>query len=104
LPRIEGDGAKLKALREIGKSEVKLPPQFGRDTILHQLYKLVGEKLKPIWGSESDDAYESTNAEPTRPDLLRLVEGRKVIPCRSRKKLRWMMQRLKANHFTDFWC
>lgn len=104
LPRIEGDGAKLKALREIDKSEVKLPPQFGRDTILHQLYKLLAEKLKPIWGSESDDAYESTNAEPTRPDLLRLVEGRKVIPCRSRKKLRWMMQRLKANHFTDFWC
>lgn len=104
LPRIEGDGAKLKALREIDKSEVKLPPQFGRDTILHQLYKLLAEKLKPIWGSESDDAYESTNAEPTRPDLLRLVKGRKVIPCRSRKKLRWMMQRLKANHFTDFWC
>ena len=104
LPRIEGDGAKLKALREISEPVVELPAQFGRDTVLHQLYALLAVRLQPIWGEEPEDAYQPTQAKPTRPDLLRLVTAPKAIPCRSRKKLRWMMRRLKANHFTDYWC
>jgi len=104
LPRIEGDGAKLKALREIDQKSIELPVPFGRDTVLHQLYALLAVKLKPIWGEEPEDVYEPTTAKPTRPDLLRLIKEPKAIPCRSRKKLRWMMRRLKANHFTDFWC
>jgi len=104
LPRIEGDGAKLKALRTIEEETISLPAEFGRDTILHQLYSLLAAQLKPIWGDEPDDTYEPTAASPTRPDLLRHTVEHRAIPCRSRKKLRWMMRRLKANHFTDFWC
>lgn len=104
LPRIEGDGAKLAALREIGTPAIQLPGEFGRGSILHQLYSLLSLYLSPIWGPESEEEYDATNATATRPDLLRQIDEVVVIPCRSRRKLRWMMRRLKASHFTDFWC
>ena len=106
LPRIEGDAAKLKfagASKVEGLNDVV----YGKESILHELYWLLGSDcLKPIWGSESDAIeavkdYDPKKAIGTRPDLLR--DTKILIICRSRKKLRWMMKRLKANHFTDFW-
>jgi hypothetical protein len=91
LPRIEGDVAKLRAKPE-QKTDAGLKTEsYGKDTVLHAIHQRLGEsEFKEIWDGES------------RPDLLRDTEA--PIACRSRKKLEWMMMRLKANHFTDFWC
>jgi len=96
LPRIEGDSQKLKFIvaSESGISESKYLIEegniYGKGSILHQLYALLeSTQLKEIW------------LENMRPDLLR--ENDEPIQCRSKNKLEWMMKRLKANHFTDFW-
>lgn len=91
LPRIEGDVAKLKHIQNPNVSCESLDDkEYGKGTILHALYNLLGtELLKDIWDGEM------------RPDLLR--ENADNILCRSKQKLEWMMRRLKMNHFTDFW-
>ncbi len=110
LPRIEGDAAKLASPvrgENLNESEMNLDPAtFGSGSILHRLYGLLaGETmLGPIWGNEADDVYDPKTIKKTRPDLLRQLSDMEAISCRSRRKLRWMMHRLKVSHFTDFWC
>jgi hypothetical protein len=96
LPRIEGDSQKLKYVKEsdldTGGNDFldKNVDKYGKGSILHQLYtRLPKSHFIDIWDDE------------VRPDLLR--ETNDPILCRSRIKLEWMMKRLKANHFTDFW-
>jgi len=100
LPRMEGDGQKLKFVpvdgeEAGGNGHLKgLEKIYGKGTILHQLFAVLETNLlKDIWGDE--------NESKKRPDLLRDTDD--LIECRSKKKLLWMMKRLKANHFTDFW-
>lgn len=91
LPRIEGDGSKLKSDFVWPKeANPKLVQEFGKGTLLHKLYLKLQEDdlLGKIWTAG-------------RPDLLRENAG--TIECRSKKKLEWMMRRLKNTHFTDFW-
>ncbi len=89
LPRIEGDSQKLKFVG-VADPESEDLKELGKGSILHQLYSQLEKKwLKDIWSGE------------IRPDLLR--DTKDPIECRSKKKLLWMMKRLKANHFTDFW-
>ncbi|GAB6088782.1 MrcB family domain-containing protein [Spirochaeta dissipatitropha] len=100
LPRIEGDSQKL---RYIADSKAAPEPDiddtsgvpaalYGSGSLLHAVYHTLEQEtmLGRIWGEQSE-----------RPDLLR--NGNPKIPCRSRAKLLWMMKRLKASHFTDFW-
>jgi hypothetical protein len=100
LPRIEGDTQKLRFIDEQGEvsresEELKGKENiYGKGSVLHQLYALLeSDLLTAIWGDENESA--------KRPDLLRDTDLN--IECRSKKKLLWMMKRLKANHFTDFW-
>jgi hypothetical protein len=100
LPRIEGDSQKLKFIQEEDQETYtstfldKEAGKYGKGSILHQLYALLETiHLKDIWFDSGDEA--------KRPDILRDFDG--AIGCRSKKKLEWMMKRLKANHFTDFW-
>ncbi|MEY8215210.1 MAG: hypothetical protein RPR97_12115 [Colwellia sp.] len=89
LPRIEGDEDKLS---DINGSQ---------DNILKSLLVLLeGDTAdKPsmfsgIWQGNS------------RPDLLReKADGSEsdFIPCRSKDKLEWMVERLEKNTFTSFW-
>lgn len=104
LPRIEGDSQKLVSISVhsepfAGEDQKK----YGKGSILHALYSELRNEtmLGPIWPASSEDV----EIDETRPDLLRRgVDGQPLkVGCRSRKKLEWMMQRLKANHFTDFW-
>lgn len=94
LPRIEGDTSKLRSNdnKNLDENFIKI---YGKGTVLHELFRLLSEEgmLKDIWGKE------------VRPDLLRDKSDGSIIKvqCRSKKKLEWMMTRLKANHFTDFW-
>ncbi|RLA72129.1 MAG: DUF3578 domain-containing protein, partial [Epsilonproteobacteria bacterium] len=100
LPRMEGDGQKLKFVPDVEiealeseylSSNEKL---YGKGSVLHQLFAVLEtDLLKDVWGDNNDDK--------KRPDLLRDTDA--LIGCRSKKKLLWMMKRLKANHFTDFW-
>lgn len=94
LPRIEGDSQKLKSSVAVPAEEntkyLPDPVEYGKGTLLHDLYSLLGSR----WFSEIWQAGR-------RPDLLRSTENR--IGCRSKKKLEWMMRRLKTSHFTDFW-
>ena len=85
LPRIEGDDQKIGS---------------GDDSILEQLAKILSgnSDFKVIWGADADDK--------TRPDLLQdgydAVLGSKQIPCRSRAKLNWMIERMDRG-YTSFW-
>jgi hypothetical protein len=78
LPRIDGDGEKLKA-NENG-------------SLLTQLSALLETQLSAIWAAN-------------RPDLLRenLDGSACEVDCRSKAKLAWMQDRLANNGFTSFW-
>jgi len=100
LPRIEGDMAKLRSLKNTGPGEILNEKIFGKGSILHDLYHLLSDKTQP-WDMCRNE---------TRPDLLRerLLPHDELptplrIKWRTKKKLEWMMKRLKTNHFTDFW-
>lgn len=89
LPRIEGDTQKLKSLHGT-KVEGHDEGTYGSGSILHDLYSFLrsDEALREIW-------------DKGRPDLLRGGQG--DINCRTRKKLEWMMRRLRTRRSTDFW-
>ncbi|OQK16513.1 hypothetical protein AU255_00985 [Methyloprofundus sedimenti] len=79
LPRIEGDGEKLQ--------------DDGEHNLFNKLESVLAFQLSQIWESEA------------RPDLLREnINGDVLtIPCRSKKKINWMKNRLSDNGFTSFW-
>ena len=79
LPRIEGDSEKLQ--------------DDGEYSLLNKLESILTVQLDKIWESK------------VRPDLLReSVSGEILyIPCRSKKKINWMKNRLSGNGFTSFW-
>lgn len=91
LPRIEGDSQKLKYFGVNLDSELDTALYGKSSSILHELYSQLKHEnmLGKIWNDE------------VRPDLLRNTNV--PIACRSKKKLEWMLKRLKSNHFTDFW-
>lgn len=80
LPRLEGDGEKLQDNSE--------------QNLLDKLASTLTSQLTEIWGDEQ-----------SRPDLLREgTDGSTLtIPCRSKKKINWMQNRLRDNGFTSFW-
>jgi len=79
LPRIEGDSEKLQ--------------DDGEHSLLNKLESVLMIQLADIWELE------------VRPDLLREnIDGTVLnIPCRSKKKINWMNNRLSDNGFTSFW-
>ena len=88
LPRIEGDTQKLSTNLVITDLSSPFVKEYGKGTVLHDLYNLLDKQLNEIWNDG-------------RSDLLRDTD--KKINCRSKKKLEWMMKRLKSGYFTDFW-
>ena len=107
LPRIEGDAAKLKW--RIPKENLEVPDLAGKGTLIHKLYLVLKDQLADIWVAEFENNDPTKRCIKGRPDLMRvgMIEGETetalTIPCRSKKKLEWMANRLNANHFTDFW-
>ncbi|MFB9848115.1 MrcB family domain-containing protein [Oceanisphaera arctica] len=85
LPRIEGDSDKL-AHNDIEKS------------LLMELHSTLENELSDIW-------HEPENSDSARPDLYREKNDGSVItiPCRSKKKITWMQNRLSKSGFTSFW-
>ena len=84
LPRIDGDDDKLRYLH--GDDQ---------ENILVKLNEVVSQKLSHIW-----------SADKGRIDLFRdQHDGAEIvdIPCRSRKKIQWMKDRLDRNTFTSYW-
>ena len=77
LPRIDGDSDKL------GSDE-------------NGLLTRLSKSLKLLFGTTWDGE---------RADLLRLApDGTSIaVPCRAKKKLSWMQNRLETNGFTSFW-
>ncbi len=92
LPRIEGDTDKLTT--SDGKA------------LLVELNTVLADQLASIWlASDTDE-------DSQRPDLYRekivadgATDEEKVlrIPCRSKAKLQWMIERLASATFTSFW-
>ncbi|MEA3543772.1 MAG: hypothetical protein U9R69_00965 [Thermodesulfobacteriota bacterium] len=81
-------------IRKQTSEEFKAAKIYGKGSVLHQIFALLESNLlEKIWGDDK--------GQEKRPDLLR--DTTDMIECRSKKKLLWMMKRLKANHFTDFW-
>jgi hypothetical protein len=83
LPRIEGDDDKLKNNNLVGDKNI---------------IEDLDEYIKSILNEFYETGY--------RPDFFRKnIENNEPIPilCRSKKKLSWMIARLKNNGFTTFW-
>ena len=84
LPRIEGDDEKLAS----SSGTTNTGP-----TLLDDLVTSLSALLAQIW-------------DQTRPDLLReniSATTPLTVPCRSKVKLEWMINRLTRNSFTSFW-
>ena len=79
LPRIEGDADKLQ--------------QNAQDNLLTRLQQVLETRLGEIWDEDRrrTDFYRVQNDQPMQ------------IPCRSRHKIRWMLDRLESSGFTSFW-
>lgn len=84
LPRIDGDEDKLRVFKDDEQSG-----------LLDELEEVLSQKLNLIWGDEKK-----------RIDLLQNeADGSEIndVLCRSRKKIRWMRNRLDVNTFTSYW-
>ncbi len=88
LPRIEGDSDKLRS------------HQTADGDLLTDLEKVLAEQFTEHWEGTRPDLFnhkvaavgeDSTPAEPPH------------VPCRSKKKLAWMKERLARQCFTSFW-
>ena len=88
LPRIEGDSDKLRS------------HQTADGDLLTDLEKVLAEKFTEHWEGTRPDLFnckvaaageDSAPAEPPH------------VPCRSKKKLAWMKERLARQCFTSFW-
>jgi len=88
LPRIEGDSDKLRS------------HQAADSDLLTDLEKVLAEQFGSHWDNTRPDLFnckvtaageDSAPAEPPH------------VPCRSKKKLAWMKERLARQCFTSFW-
>ncbi|WP_221410669.1 McrB family protein [Aeromonas enteropelogenes] len=88
LPRIEGDSDKLRS------------HQTADSDLLTDLEKVLAEQFARHWEGTRPDLFnrkvaaaseDSTHTEPPH------------VPCRSKKKLTWMKERLARQCFTSFW-
>ncbi|WP_268011362.1 McrB family protein [Aeromonas veronii] len=88
LPRIEGDSDKLRS------------HQTADSDLLTDLEKVLAEQFGSHWDNTRPDLFnrkvavageDSAPAEPPH------------VPCRSKKKLAWMKERLTRQCFTSFW-
>ncbi|MFM5554037.1 McrB family protein [Aeromonas veronii] len=95
LPRIEGDSDKLRSHHTTDGNKSTEGSQT-EPNLLTDLEKVLAEQF----GSHWDD---------TRPDLFNCKvaaadeDSIPAVPCRSKKKLAWMKERLTGQCFTSFW-
>lgn len=88
LPRIEGDSDKLRS------------HQTADGDLLTDLEKVLAEQFGSHWDNTRPDllnrkvAAAGEDSAPAEPPL---------VPCRSKKKLAWMKERLVRQCFTSFW-
>ena len=81
LPRIDGDEDKLRLIIDDNETNV-----------LEELTSRLEKQLALIWGIKRLDFYQKNK------------DGSKLeVECRTKKKLRWMIERLETNTFTSFW-
>lgn len=80
LPRMEGDEDKFQATNTESSN------------LLEQLNTQISKLLEDIWNNQRVDFYrENIDGSPLS------------IDCRSKKKLKWMSERLSRDTFTSFW-
>lgn len=94
LPRIEGDSDKLRSHRaDTGAS--------APDNLLCELEEVLQKHFGACWDGLRPDLFNSrlgdSVAEATPAPAPHLV------PCRSKKKLAWMKERLEKQCFTSYW-
>ncbi|MBW3776667.1 restriction endonuclease [Aeromonas veronii] len=88
LPRIEGDSDKLRS------------HQTAESDLLTDLEKVLAEQFAEHWEGTRPDLFNckvaaaGEDSAPAEPPL---------VPCRSKKKLAWMKERLARQCFTSFW-
>jgi hypothetical protein len=81
LPRIDGDDDKLR-----------ITTGENHENLLDKLEEVVSEQLSEIWSDKRIDLFRERNGSDIND-----------IPCRSRKKIKWMKERLDRNTFTSYW-
>ncbi|KUE81845.1 hypothetical protein ATO46_02635 [Aeromonas schubertii] len=94
LPRIEGDSDKLRSHRaDLGAN--------APDNLLCELEEVLQKHFGASWDGLRPDLFNSrlgdsvTEATPAPAPHL--------VPCRSKKKLAWMKERLEKQCFTSYW-
>ncbi|QCG48818.1 MrcB family domain-containing protein [Aeromonas schubertii] len=94
LPRIEGDSDKLRSHR--ADTGANAP-----DNLLSELEEVLQKHFGACWDGLRPDLFNSrlgdSVAEATPAPAPHLV------PCRSKKKLAWMKERLEKQCFTSYW-
>lgn len=99
LPRIEGDSNKLRS-HQTADSDKSTESSQTEPNLLTDLEKALAAQFGSHW-------------DGTRPDLFNCKEAAAGessapaetphVPCRSKKKLAWMKERLARQCFTSFW-
>ncbi|MFM4937702.1 McrB family protein [Aeromonas enteropelogenes] len=84
LPRIEGDSDKLRS------------HQTADSDLLTDLEKVLAEQFAEHWEGTRPDLFNRKVAATDEDSIL-------AVPCRSKKKLAWMKERLARQCFTSFW-
>ncbi|CAM3955142.1 hypothetical protein VA7868_04533 [Vibrio aerogenes CECT 7868] len=82
LPRIDGDHDKLSSLSS-------------SETLLDTLMSVLASHLPLIWDNTRPDVYRKSMADQSAQPVL--------APCRSQKKLQWMINKFNQSGFTSFW-
>ncbi|MCR3961680.1 hypothetical protein NUK45_01525 [Aeromonas veronii] len=88
LPRIEGDSDKLRS------------HQTADGDLLTDLEKVLAEQFGSHWDNTRPDLF---NCKVAAADEDSAPAEPPHVPCRSKKKLAWMKERLARQCFTSFW-
>ena len=93
LPRIEGDSDKLRCYAQVAEH-----PQ--PESLLDALETVLEQQFGAQWHGDRLDLF-STTGNDSKENGSMTNEIR--VPCRSRKKLAWMKDRLVRQCFTSYW-
>ncbi|WP_421176820.1 hypothetical protein [Aeromonas jandaei] len=99
LPRIEGDSDKLRS-HQTADSDKSTESNQTEPNLLTDLEKVLATQFGSHWDNTRPDLFNSKVAAAGEDSVPAETPH---VPCRSKKKLAWMKERLARQCFTSFW-
>ncbi|HDO1383513.1 TPA: hypothetical protein P2R06_001790 [Aeromonas veronii] len=99
LPRIEGDSDKLRS-HQTADSDKSTESSQTEPNLLTDLEKVLATQFGSHWDGTRPDLFNSKVAAAGEDSVPAETPH---VPCRSKKKLAWMKERLARQCFTSFW-